>query len=88
MHGDVPLHESIVRWLLHQDVAGATALRGVMGYGRHRHLHRKGLLGVSDDHAIVVVAIDETEKIQNLLPALRMLAPQALITIQAISVVD
>jgi PII-like signaling protein len=84
MKGDVPLYEAITRWLLHKDVVGATVLRGVMGYGRHRHVHRKGLLGVSDDHPMVVVVVDDADKIQLLLPDLRHYAPGTLMTTQAV----
>lgn len=87
MHGDTPLYESIIRWLLHKDVSGATVLRGVMGFGRHRHVHRKGLLGVSDDHPMVVVAIDDAEKLEKLLPDLHLLAPGTLITTHIVNVV-
>ncbi len=71
MSGEVPLHEAIVLRLLHGEIAGATVLRGVMGYGRHGHVHRKRLLGVSDDHPIVVIAVDDAEKLHHLLPELR-----------------
>ena len=86
MHGDLPLHEFIVRRLLHLEIAGATVLRGVMGYGRHGHVHRKRLLGVSDDHPIIVVTVDEPAKIQSILPELRQLVPDELITVHEVSV--
>lgn len=81
MNGDLPLHELIVRRLLHEHVAGATVLRGMMGYGRHGQVHRKRLLGISDDHPIVILAVDEAEKIQSILPELRNLAQGSLITV-------
>jgi uncharacterized protein len=85
MSGDVPLHEVIVRRLLHLEIAGATVLRGMMGYGRHGQVHRKRLLGVSDDHPILVVAIDEPAKIHAVLPELRRLHPEGLITLQEVT---
>ena len=84
MSGDVPLHEIIVRRLLHLHIAGATVLRGIMGYGGHGQVHRKRLLGVSDDQPIVIISIDEQSKIQDVLPELRKLAPDALITVGAV----
>lgn len=86
MSGDVPLHEAIVRRLLHMEITGATVLRGVMGYGRHGHVHRKRLLGVSDDHPIVIVSVDEAVKIERILPELRKLVPGGLITVQEVSI--
>ena len=86
MAGDIPLHELIVRRLLHQEIAGATVLRGIMGYGRHGHLHRKRLLGVSDDHPIVVVTIDEASKIHGVLPEIKQLVGDGLVTVHEVNV--
>ena len=54
--------------------------------GNHGHVHRKRLLGVSDDHPIVVVTVDEAAKIHAVLPELRLLVKGGLITIQEVSV--
>jgi hypothetical protein len=42
-----PLNEALVRVLESHGLAGATELSGVMGYGAHRGVHQKGLIGVS-----------------------------------------
>src|SRR3954467_1918751 len=86
MNGDVPLHEAIVRRLLHFGIAGATVLRGVMGYGRHGHVHRKRLLGVADDQPMVIVAIDEASKLEHYLPEIRKIAPEALFVLQDVRI--
>lgn len=78
---DLALDELIVRRLLHSGIVGATVLRGVMGYGRHRHVHRTRLFGVSDDRPIVIVAIDEAGRIRAFLPELKTLLPDGLVTI-------
>lgn len=86
--GDIALHELIVRRLLHRSIAGATVLRGMMGYGRHGQVHRRRLLGVSDDHPILVVAIDDADKIHGVLPELRKLLPLGLMILQEVDAVD
>ena len=53
MSGDLHLHEVVVRRLLHAHIAGATVVRGLMGYGKHHQVHRKHLLGVSDEEVFV-----------------------------------
>ena len=83
---DVPLHEVIVRRLLQAHVSGATVLRGVMGYGKHGKVHRTRLFGVSDDRPMVIVAVDEAERIRALLPELRTLVTEGLITLQEVEV--
>jgi PII-like signaling protein len=86
MSGDLPLYELIVRRLLHLHIAGATVVRGIMGYGRHHYVHRKGLLGVSDDHPVVVVSVDEASKIHGVLPEIRQLVGEGLITTHEVGI--
>ena len=76
---NVPLHEAIVRVLEQNGVAGATVLSGIMGYGIHRRIHRRGLLGVSDDKPLTIAAIDNEDKLRNVLPAVRPMVREGLI---------
>lgn len=87
MRGEVPLHELLVRRLLHSEVAGATVFHGVMGYGKHGKVHRKRLFGVSDDRPISIVAIDTEARIRAVLPELRALLGPGVMTLQEIEVV-
>jgi uncharacterized protein len=74
-----PLHEAIVRVLEQNGIAGATVLSGIMGYGIHRRIHRRGLLGVSDDKPLTIAAIDSEDKLRNVLPAVRPMVREGLI---------
>src|SRR5262245_2749147 len=74
-----PLHEAIVRALEQNGIAGATVLSGIMGYGIHRRIHRKGLLGVSDDKPLTIAAIDNEQKLRNVLPAIRPMVREGLV---------
>lgn len=74
-----PLHEVIVRALEQNGIAGATVLSGIMGYGSHRRIHRKGLLGVSDDKPLTIAAIDNEKKLRDVLPAIRPMIREGLI---------
>lgn len=78
MHGEITLYEALIRKLNHSGVNGASALRGVMGFGRGHHVHRDRLFGISDDRPIVILAVDEEARLRHALPALRELAPHAL----------
>jgi PII-like signaling protein len=74
-----PLHEAIVRVLEQNGIAGATVLSGIMGYGIHRRIHRKGLLGVSDDKPLTIAAIDNEDRLRSVLPAIRPMVREGLI---------
>lgn len=75
-HGELPLYEVLVRKLNHLGVSGATAHRGVMGFGQGHHVHRDRLFGVSDDRPITILAADTEERLRAALPGLRDLAPK------------
>lgn len=85
--GDIPLHEDVVRRLLHFEIAGATVTHGVMGYGKHGRVHRKRLFGVSDDRPMVITAIDEESRIRPILNELKAIVVEGLITLHEVEVV-
>lgn len=76
------LYEVIVETLERAGIAGATALTGIMGYGIHRHIHRKGLFGVADEKPVTIVVIDTEEKIRAVLPRICPMVKEGLITLQ------
>jgi hypothetical protein len=77
-HGS-KLYEAIVRVFEQNGIAGATVLSGIMGYGSHRRIHRKGLFGVSDDKPLTIAAIDSEQKLRDVLPAIRPMVREGLI---------
>ena len=87
MSGDQPLYDVIIRRLLHLEIAGATAVHGVMGYGRHHKLHRRHLMGVTDDRPLVITAVDEAERIRAILPEMKRLVKEGLITVHEVELV-
>jgi uncharacterized protein len=82
-----PLHEAIVRVLEQEGIAGATVLSGIMGYGIHRRIHRKGLLGVSDDKPMTIAVIDNEQKLRDVLPAIRPMVREGLIGLSDLELV-
>jgi PII-like signaling protein len=82
--GDVPLHEEVVRRLLRFEIAGATVTQGLMGYGKHGTVHRKRLFGVSDDRPVVITAVDEETRIRAILPELKAIVLEGLVTLSEV----
>jgi PII-like signaling protein len=77
-----PLYRAIVLRARELHLAGATVLRGPMGYGRSTHLHNANILRLSLDLPIVVEIVDETEKIMAFLPELEKMMHGGLITME------
>jgi uncharacterized protein len=82
-----PLHEAIVRVLEQNGIAGATVLSGIVGYGVHRRIHRKGLLGVSDDKPLTIAVVDNEKKVRDVLPTIRPMIREGLIGLTDFEVV-
>src|SRR5258706_1847432 len=76
-----PLYEAIVLKARELGLAGATVLRGPMGFGANSHLHTSKILELSTDLPIIIEIVDSPEKIQSLLPFLDEAVLEGLITL-------
>jgi len=81
-----PLYEAIVLLAKKEKMAGATALKGFMGFGAKSDLHTAKLLDLSSDLPIVVEIVDSEEKIQKFLPLLDPMVKEGLITLEKANV--
>ena len=75
-----PLFEAIVELARERKMAGATVLRGMLGFGADSHLHTAKILRLSEDLPVVVEIVDETEKIEQILPDLEEMIDDGLVT--------
>jgi hypothetical protein len=65
-------------------LAGATVLKGPMGFGRHSRLHTAGLLELSTDLPVVVEIVDAEEKINAFIPVVDELVSEGMVTLEAV----
>src|SRR5437763_16372995 len=80
-HGK-PLYEAIVLEARKRGLAGATVIKGFMGFGAHSLIHTAKLLELSQDLPIVVEIVDAPEKIEEFMPDLETMVGDGLITIE------
>src|SRR6476660_6369958 len=85
-HGHIPLYEAIVLKAREAGLAGATVVRGVMGFGRHSVVHTAKILRLSEDLPMVVEIVDSLAKIDAFLPTLDGMIKDGLVTIERIRV--
>lgn len=81
-HQGKPLYEQIVRKAKELNLAGATVLRGIMGFGANSRLHTASLLRLSQDLPIIIEIVDSQEYIDKLLPFLDEVVKEGLVTIE------
>jgi PII-like signaling protein len=83
-----PLYEAIVLKAREMGIAGATMLRGMMGYGAASRIHTAKILRLSEDLPIVVEIVDSKEKIDALLPVVEEMVQEGLITLENVRVLQ
>src|SRR6184192_2589553 len=79
-HGHQPLYEAIVLKAREAHLAGATVLRGPMGFGKSSRLHTAKILRLSMDLPMLIEIVDSDEKIQAFLPLLDQMMGGGLVT--------
>jgi len=82
-----PLYEAIVLKARELGLAGATVLRGPMGFGSKSHLHTAKILRLSTDLPMVIEMVDSSEKISLLLPHLDEMVVEGLVTLEDVQVI-
>ena len=85
-HEHRPLYEAIVLKAREAGLAGATVLRGPMGFGHSSHLHTAKILRLSEDLPLVIEMVDSEEKINAFLPTLDAIMGSGLVTIEKVKV--
>ena len=87
----VPVYEKIVLSAREQGLAGATVLKGVMGFGRNSVIHTSKLLALSEDLPIIIEIVDVIEKIEKFIPFINEIFESSncagLITLEKVEVI-
>jgi PII-like signaling protein len=84
----LPLHEAIVLKAREMHLAGATVLRGHVGFGHSSHIHTTKILRLSQDLPVVVEIVDTQAKIDSFLPVLDTMMTSGLVTIEKVQVLQ
>src|ERR1700726_3913866 len=87
-HKHMPLYEAIVLKAREQHLAGATILRGPMGFGHSSRLHTAKILRLSEDLPIVIEIVDSEDKIRGFLPELEKMMGSGLVTLEKVQVLQ
>ncbi len=82
-----PLYEVIIAKAREMNLAGATVLRGVMGYGSSKEVHTAKILDLSAPLPIIVELLDRADKIEAFLPVLEGLMDGGLATLEKVNVI-
>ncbi len=84
--GHRPLYEAIVLKARESGLAGATVLKGVMGFGKNSIVHTTKILRLSEDLPMVIEIVDSLEKVNAFLPLLEKMITDGLVTLEQVKV--
>lgn len=87
-HDGRPLYEAIVLKAREMGLAGATVLRGPMGYGRSSRLHTAKILRLSEDLPLLIEIVDAEDRVNTFLAELAPMLGSALVTTEKVRVVQ
>ena len=85
-HGHLPLYEWIIQQAREHGLAGATAFRGIEGFGAHSRLHTSKILRLADELPILIEIVDAKEKVESFLPIIDEAIPEGLATLEKVEI--
>ncbi len=80
-------YKEIVHYFKKNGFSGATVIRGIYGYGKKSQLHSASILRLSTDLPILIEVVDSEDKIQAVLPEVKKMIKEGLITLEKITIV-
>jgi PII-like signaling protein len=86
-HQSRPLYEVIVEEARRRGLAGATVLRGTLGFGANSRIHTAKILRLSEDLPMVIEIVDRPERIAEFLPDLDGMIGEGLVTLEKVRVI-
>jgi PII-like signaling protein len=86
-HLGVPVYASILDFLFHSGIGGATVVKGVAGFGHAHRIHSAHILEISDHLPVKIEFIETREKVDAVLPELEKRTGSGLIEIQETTVI-
>jgi uncharacterized protein len=87
MHNNESLYQYIMKYLLHHHIKGASVFAAMGGYGAKRHLHYPRKIGAADEGPLMILFIDEDEKVLSVLPHLKEVVSEGLMVMRKVEIV-
>ena len=90
-HNGKPVYEEIVLKARETGLAGATVIKGIMGFGANSKIHTSKILAMSEDLPLIIEIVDELNKIENFIPVVNKIFEEAniggLVTIEKAEII-
>lgn len=87
LYNGVVMYEYIIRYLMRHDIKGASIFSALGGFGGKRHFHVPKRMGNVDESPLLLIFIDEEEKVNKVLPHLKEIVKEGLIVKKSVEIV-
>jgi hypothetical protein len=81
------MYEYLIRYLMRNDILGATVISAMGGYGHKRHFHAPKRMGNVDESPMLIIFIDAEEKVNRVLPHIKDVVKEGLIVKKQVEIV-
>ena len=85
VHDGKKLYEHIMRHLMHHKILGASVFEALGGYGHKHHLNFPRRVGATDEGPIMILFIDEEEKVRSVLPHIKKVVKEGLVVVKTVA---
>ncbi|MDI3548612.1 MAG: uncharacterized protein PWR10_2264 [Halanaerobiales bacterium] len=85
--GHEPLYHALIKKFKKAGLAGATVVRGIEGFGLNSRIKSAHILQLSEDLPLIIEVVDKAEKIETILPEVKEMVKEGLITIEDVDVI-
>ena len=82
-----PLHTALVEAMRANDIAGVTVYRGILGYGKKRHLHKEKAIQLSHSCSIMLSVVDTEDKLNAFLPLVEQMVEEGLVVLSDVDII-
>ena len=85
-HGHALLYEAIVNLLREQGCAGATVVKGTMGFGKASRIHTSSILRLSEDLPVMVIFADTAERVEAVMPLIEEMLSGGIVIVEDVQI--
>ncbi|SFL99021.1 DUF190 domain-containing protein [Halanaerobium salsuginis] len=83
-----PLYHALIKKFKEKGMAGATVIQGIEGFGLNSRIKTAHILQLSEDLPLVIEVVDQAEKIEKILPEIKEMVTEGLVTIEDVRVIS
>jgi len=87
LYDDKPLYEELIRLFKEKDLAGATAITGIEGFGLNSRIKSNHIWQLSEDLPVIIEVVDKAEKIEEVIPSVKEMLKEGLVTVEEVEII-